>query len=208
MFKSTRQAGREEQWAAFEGEAMPYLDDLFRIAMWLARNRGEAEDLVQETFAQALESFHRFEPGTNCRAWLVSIMYHMNSKRLRAGSKLRLVSDSEERIAATVASTPPTPQNITDEDILHALGALPAQFQEVVILSDLEDMAYKEIAEMLGVPVGTVMSRLHRGRKLLRVELAASAAAHGIGRVGGGGASGQALPFSGERGGRESNGVQ
>jgi RNA polymerase sigma-70 factor (ECF subfamily) len=197
MFKSTRQAEREDQWAAFEGEAMPYLDDLFRIAMWLVRNRNEAEDLVQETFTQALESFHRFKRGTNCRAWLVSIMYHMNSKRLRAGSKLRLVSDSEDRIAATVASTPPTPQGITDEDILVALGALPVQFQEVVILSDVEDMAYKEISETLGVPIGTVMSRLHRGRKLLRMELAMCADAHGIGRAGGGRAVGHVLPFSG-----------
>jgi RNA polymerase sigma-70 factor (ECF subfamily) len=198
MFKSTRQAEREDQWAAFEGEAMPYLDDLLRIAMWLARNRNEAEDLVQETFTQALESFHRFERGTNCRAWLVSIMYHMNSKRLRAGSKLRLVSDSEERIAATVASTPPTPQGIMDEDILIALGALPSQFQEVVILSDVEDMAYKEISEALGVPIGTVMSRLHRGRKLLRAELATCASARGIGRAGDGGKTdGRALPFSG-----------
>ncbi len=183
MFKSTRQAGREEQWAAFEGEAMPHLDGLFRIAMWLTRDRNEAEDLVQETFTQALESFQRFEPGTNCRAWLVSIMYHMNGKRLRAGSKLRLVSDGEERIASTVASTPPTPHGITDEDILLALRALPSQFQEVVILSDVEDMAYKEIAEVLGVPIGTVMSRLHRGRKLLRAELANCASAHGIGRA-------------------------
>jgi len=197
MFKSIRQTEREDQWAAFEGEAMPFLDDLFRIAMWLVRNRSEAEDLVQETFTQALESFHRFERGTNCRAWLVSIMYHMNSKRLRAGSKLRLVSDSEERIAATVASTPPTPQNITDEDILSALRALPDQFQEVVILSDVEDMAYKEISAALGVPIGTVMSRLHRGRKLLRAELANCANAHGIGRATGK-TNGQAMrPFSG-----------
>lgn len=195
MFKSTRQAGREEQWAAFEGEALPHLDGLFRIAMWLARNRTEAEDLVQETFTQALESFQRFERGTNCRAWLVSIMYHMNSKRLRAGSKLRLVNDGEERIAATVASPPPTPQNITDEDILHALRSLPVQFQEVVILSDVEDMTYKEISETLGVPIGTVMSRLHRGRKLLRAELAACAGAHGIGRERDERGK-QALPFS------------
>jgi RNA polymerase sigma-70 factor (ECF subfamily) len=123
-------------------------------------------------------------------------MYHLNSKRLRAGLKLRLVNDSEERISSTVASTPPTPQGITDEDILGALRALPVQFQEVVILSDVEDMTYKEISEALGVPIGTVMSRLHRGRKLLREQLAACAFAHGIGRVRGG-ASGQALPFAG-----------
>lgn len=175
---------------------MPYRDYLFRIAMWLTRDRTEAEDIVQETFTEALKSFHRFEQGTNCRAWLVTIMYHLNSKRLRAGSKLRLVNDSEELIASTAASTLPTPQGITDEDILSALRALPVQFQEVVILSDVEEMAYKEISEALGVPLGTVMSRLHRGRKLLRAQLAACANAHGIGR-GRGVASGQALPFAG-----------
>jgi RNA polymerase sigma-70 factor (ECF subfamily) len=196
MFRSTRQVEREDRWAAFEGEAIPYLDYLFRIAMWLTRNHTEAEDIVQETFTEALKSFHRYEQGTNCRAWLVTIMYHLNSKRLRAGSRLRLVNDSEERVSSTVASTLPTPQGITDEDILSALRALPVQFQEVVVLSDVEDMTYKEISEALGVPIGTVMSRLHRGRKLLRAQLAACASAHGIGRVPDG-ASGQALPVAG-----------
>jgi RNA polymerase sigma-70 factor (ECF subfamily) len=196
MFRSTRQVEREDQWAAFESEALPYLDYLFRIAMWLTRNHTEAEDIVQETLTEALKSFHRYEPGTNCRAWLVKIMYHLNSKRLRAGSKHRLVSDREARIASIAASAPPTPQGITDEDILSALRELPMQFQEVVILSDVEDMTYKEISAALGVPIGTVMSRLHRGRKLLRAQLAACAEAHGIGRIRGV-ASGQALPFAG-----------
>jgi len=131
---------------------------------------------------QALQSFHRFEPGTNCRAWLITIMYHLNSKRRRALAKLRLLSDSEERIAETVAFTPPTPQGITEEEVLHALRSLPAQFQEVIMLADVEDMAYKEIAEALSVPVGTVMSRLSRGRKLLRATLASYARAYGIGQ--------------------------
>lgn len=197
MFRLTRQVEREDRWAAFEGEAMPYLDYLFRIAIWLTRNHTEAEDILQETFTEALKSFHRYEQGTNCRAWLVTIMYHLNTKRLRAGSKLRLVNDGEERISSTAAFTLPSPQGITDEDILSALRALPAQFRQVVILSDVEDMTYKEISEALGVPVGTVMSRLHRGRKLLRAQLAACANAHGIGRTVGGGASGQALPVAG-----------
>jgi RNA polymerase sigma-70 factor (ECF subfamily) len=196
MFRSARQVEREERWAAFEGEAIPYLDYLFRIAMWLTRNHAEAEDIVQETFTEALKSFHRYEQGTNCRAWLVTIMYHLNSKRLRAGSKLRLVNDSDGRIAATAAYTLPVPQGITDEDILDALRALPVQFQEVVILSDVEDMAYKEISAVLGVPVGTVMSRLHRGRKLLRAELLTCANEHGIRRARGE-ASVQALPVAG-----------
>lgn len=184
MFNRIRgKEGAARTWEAFEREATPHADDLFRIAMWLVRNRDGAEDLVQETFSQALQSFHRFETGTNCRAWLITILYHMNSKRLRAGSKLRLVSDGEERISANVAFAPPTPQDITDEEVLRALHNLPSQFQEIVILCDVEDMTYKEIAAALAVPIGTVMSRLYRGRKLLRAELASYADAHGIGRT-------------------------
>jgi len=160
---------------------MPYLPDLFRLAMWLVRERAEAEDLVQETFTQALQSFHRYEKGTNCRAWLVTIMYHTNSKRRRAGSRLQLVYDSEERIAETVAYEAPTPQEITEEEVLRALRRLPPQYQGVVVLADVEDMAYQEIADALAIPVGTVMSRLHRGRKMLRAELAGYANARGIG---------------------------
>ncbi len=181
MFGDKRQAERAGAWAAFEAEALPYMSDLFRVAMWLVHERDAAEDLIQETFTQALQSFHRFEKGTNCRAWLVSIMYHTNSKRRRAGSRLRLVSDAEERIAETVAFEQPTPQGITEEEVLGALRRLPPQFQQVVVLSDVEDMTYKEIAEALALPVGTVMSRLSRGRKLLRVELATFANAYGIG---------------------------
>jgi len=182
MSERIRQVERAGGWAAFEAEAMPHLDGLFRVAMWLVRNRAEAEDLVQETFTQALQSFKRFEQGTNCRAWLVTIMYHTLSKRRRAEMKLQLVSDHEERIAETVAFEPPTPQGITEEEVLRALGRLPLPFQEVVVLSDVEDMTYKEIAEALSLPVGTVMSRLHRGRKLLRTELARYANESGIGR--------------------------
>jgi RNA polymerase sigma-70 factor (ECF subfamily) len=196
MFRSTRQVESKDRWTAFEGEALPCLDYLFRIAMWLTRSHTEAEDIVQETFTQALKSFHRYEQGTNCRAWLVTIMYHLNSKRLREGSKLRLVNLSEDRISSTVASIPPMPQGITDEEIISALGALPMQFQEVVVLSDVEQLTYKEISEALGVPIGTVMSRLHRGRKLLRAQLAACANAHGIGRARDE-ESGRALPFAG-----------
>jgi len=182
MSERIRQVESAVGWAAFEAEAMPHLDGLFRVAMWLVRNRAEAEDLVQETFTQALQSFKRFEPGTNCRAWLVTIMHHTLSKRRRAEMKLQLVSDTEERIAETVAFEPPVPQGITEEEVLRALGRLPLPFQEVVVLSDVEDLTYKEIAEALSLPVGTVMSRLHRGRKLLRTELARYANESGIGR--------------------------
>ena len=173
--------GRESQWAAFEAEALPHLSALFRIAMWLVKDRAEAEDLVQDTFIQALQSFHRFEKGTNCRAWLVRVMFHLNSNRRRAKARVQLVSDIDERIAETVAFDPPMPQGLTEEEVLRALRSLPRQFEEVILLSDIEDMTYKEIAETLGVPIGTVMSRLHRGRKMMRAELASYANSRGIG---------------------------
>ncbi len=161
----------------FEIEALPWLDDVYRVALWLSRDVSEAEDLTQETFAQAFKSFYRFEKGTNCKAWLMTILHHTNSKRLRRLSRLRIVEDVNEQIAATAQIEPPIPQSITDEEILSALKKLPEQFRHVVIMTDVEDFAYKEVAEILGVPIGTVMSRLHRGRKLLRVELAPHAAA-------------------------------
>ena len=173
---------QEDRWASFEAEAMPHAASLFRIAFWLTRDRTEAEDLVQETLMEALGSFHRFLPGTNCHAWLVSILYHRNSKRRRAASRLTLVSDSEERIAETIVFEAPTPQDVTDEDVLAALRRLPRAFQEVVILADIEDMSYREIAAAINVPVGTVMSRISRGRKLLRTGLASYARAHGFAR--------------------------
>src|SRR5215470_8342137 len=169
------------RWEAFEAEALPYLGDLFRFAMWLVRNRHEAEDLVQETFVQALGSFHRFERGTNCRAWLITIMYNTKNKWRRSASRLRIVQDMEERIAETVAFEPPTPEAVTEEEVLQALERVPKNYQEIVLLSDVQEMTYKEIAKVLSIPVGTVMSRLHRGRKILRAELAEYASKIGIG---------------------------
>ncbi len=174
----------EAQWERFEVEAMPHAASLFRIALWLTRDQTEAEDLVQETLTEALTSFHRFVQGTNCRAWLVSIMYHRQSKRRRATTRLHLVSEAEERIAETIAFEPPTPQGLTDEEVLGALERLPPAFQEVVVLADIEEMSYKESAAAIDVPMGTVMSRISRGRKLLRAELATYAQAHGFGRSG------------------------
>jgi RNA polymerase sigma-70 factor (ECF subfamily) len=181
MFKSVRQADRQTEWAAFEAEALPHLSAIFRLSMWLVRDRDEAEDLVQDTFTQALQSFHRYEQGTNCRAWLIRVMIHTNSNKRRARARLQLVSETDERIAETVAFDPPTPQGLTEEEVLGALRGLPAQFGEVVLLADIEDMAYKEIAQALDVPIGTVMSRLHRGRKLMRAALADYANSRGIG---------------------------
>ena len=164
----------EHVWAAFEAEALPHVDRLFRLALWFERNRHEAEDLVQETMTQALQSFHRFQPGTNCRAWLVTILQHVRSNRRRSRSRSPLVSDPDDTIAKATPFVPPVPQHLTDEEVLGALRGIPAQFQEVIVLCDVEDLTYKEIADALAIPMGTVMSRLHRGRGLLRIELASS----------------------------------
>ena len=126
-----------------------------------------------------LQSFHRFRPGTNCRAWLVTILQHVRSNRRRARQRSPLVEDPDNRMANTIPFVAPVPDTLTDEDILGALGRLPVLFQEVIMLSDVEELTYKEIADALAIPLGTVMSRLHRGRALLRSELGASNA--GIG---------------------------
>ena len=172
MRGTTQATGDVRDWATFEAEALPHVDRLFRLAMWFERNRDEAEDLIQETMMQALQSFHRFRPGTNCRAWLVTILQHVRSNRRRARSRSPLVSDTDDRLAQIIPFVPPVPQQLTDETILEALQRIPVRYQEVLLLSDIEDMTYKEIAQALGVPIGTVMSRLHRGRALLRLELA------------------------------------
>ena len=179
MFGFPREKRRLEDWASFESEALPFHADLYRLAKWLLRNQAEAEDLVQETFVEALRSFHRFEQGTNCRAWLVKIMYHLLSKRRRESNRLRVVGDVDEQIAGTVE--PAASGDLAGEEVLNALKRLPQHYQEVVILSDVEDLNYKEIADALSIPIGTVMSRLSRGRSLLRSELGNYARSLGIG---------------------------
>ncbi|NOT46288.1 MAG: sigma-70 family RNA polymerase sigma factor [Acidobacteria bacterium] len=171
---------KQDNFDDFEQEALPLMKDVYRVALWLTRNVGDAEDLTQETFVQAYKSFHRYEKGTNCRAWLMKIMYHTNGKRLRKLSRLKILEDPEEQIAATIPFEPPIPQELTDEDVLEALTRIPEQFRTVMLMTDVEEFSYKEVSQVLGIPMGTVMSRLHRGRKLLKGELAAYASDYGI----------------------------
>jgi len=165
----------------FEEEAMPFTQDLFRVAMFLKRNRDFAEDLLQETMMQAFKSFHRYELGTNCKAWLTTIMYNTHYKQLKKEMRMKLVEDKDELIAKTIPFEASVPERITDEDILSALEKVPQHFKEILVLSDVEGFSYKEIAAALEIPIGTVMSRLHRGRKVLRGELAVYARNFGIG---------------------------
>jgi RNA polymerase sigma-70 factor (ECF subfamily) len=171
----------EDKWQNFQTEAMPFSKDLYRVAVWLTRNPTEAEDLVQETMFQAMRSFHGYEMGTNCRAWLMTIMHNMNAKRLRNLGKLVMVADTEDRIAETIPFEPSIPESITDEEVLEALREVPQHFRDVIVLSDVEDFSYKEISSILNLPMGTVMSRLHRARKLLRLGLADYAKNFGFG---------------------------
>jgi len=164
----------------FESAAMPYLSDLFRAAVRVIGNRSEAEDLVQEAYLQAWKSFDRFEPGTNCRAWLYKILFNVIQHHRRRWYNNRAKIESDEVLMETLGYEAPVRQDLSDEDVLAAFDKIPAQYREVVLLADVQEFTYKEVAETLAIPVGTVMSRLSRGRSLLRQELAGLAANYGI----------------------------
>jgi RNA polymerase sigma-70 factor (ECF subfamily) len=162
---------------------MPHLNDLFRTAARLTGERAKAEDVVQEVYLQAWKSFHRFESGTNCRAWLVKILFHCVNHQRRKWFRFPLQKDADELIEAKLTYTPPVPEHITDQEILAALDRIPAEFRAAVLLVDVEEFGYKEAADIMGIPIGTIMSRLSRGRKLLRERLADVARTYGIGRA-------------------------
>lgn len=173
--------GRSAPKEEFESVALPHMNDLYRTAARVIGNRSEAEDLVQETYLQAWKSFHRFEPGTNCRAWLFKILFHLIHHQRRKSYNSKLVRENDDLLLQdTVAYEPPVPQHLSDEDVLSALQKISAHYREVVLLADVQEFSYKEVAATLGVPVGTVMSRLSRGRKLLRTELAGIASGYRI----------------------------
>ena len=174
----------------FEAVALIHLDALYRNALRLTQNRSEAEDLVQETCLRAFRSFHRFNPGTNCRAWLFTILRNAFLNRIRQAGRDVLAAETAELESASsrhVAEAEPARghpeeeffQTVLHGDVDRSLRALPLTFREVVILDDLEGLTYKEIAQVLGCPLGTVMSRLSRGRALLRQALSAFAREHG-----------------------------
>src|SRR5579859_3944830 len=168
------------QIESFEAVAMPQLTDLYRTSCLLLRDRHEAEDLIQDTYLEGWKSFHRFETGTNCRAWLFTILFRRIHHFRRRQVKAARMEPFENADADQVMAAPPVPQEIRDEDILLALEKLPAEFREVVVMADVQEFSYKETAQALKIPLGTVMSRLSRGRKLLRRELAEVARVYGI----------------------------
>ena len=161
----------------FEELAMPLFDSLYNFAHWLTQNREEAEDLVQETYAKALKGFGSFQPGTNFRAWIFRILRNtfLTSKTGLAATRTVALEPEDDHEQAMAVSHE-TPESIllglADQDrVRAALEQVPVVFREVLLLCDVEEMSYKEIAETLGVPIGTVMSRLYRARRALRVAL-------------------------------------
>lgn len=180
---------RSDRAREFEEFALMHLDALYRTALRLTRNRAEAEDLVQETCLRAFQNFHRFNPLTNCQVWLLTIMRNIFLNRMRRAGREVLEGDASaletfhERLMtpASVAGNPEEEffQRLLHDDIDRALRALPLPFREAVILADLEGLSYKEVAEVLGCPTGTVMSRLSRGRHLLRHLLSRFAREYG-----------------------------
>jgi len=164
----------------FEQLALPLFDSLYNFARWLSKDKTEAEDLVQETFAKALRGFSSFAPGTDFRAWMFRILRNtFLTSRTGLQTKLTVQLDvEEERPVTTTWDTPETLAiaSATREALQQAIESLPVSYREVVLLCDVEEMKYAEIAEVLSVPIGTVMSRLARGRKLLREALSAERA--------------------------------
>jgi RNA polymerase sigma-70 factor (ECF subfamily) len=165
----------------FETVALPHMNDLYRTAVHLVRDQTAAQDLVQEAYLQAWKAFHRFETGTNCRAWMFKILINEVRHYRRRWFNTKTVPEVEQWFEETLKFEPPVPQHIQDEEVLEALDSIPEDFREVVLLADVQEFSYKEIAEMTRVPVGTVMSRLSRGRRLLRLKLAGYASSCGVG---------------------------
>lgn len=165
----------------FESEAMPHVNDIYRTALRLTRSAAEAEDLVQETFMQAWRSFDRYEPGTNCRAWLYKILFNkFDHHRRKKYTQAKYFQEADDLVFATAATAPAVPEHLTDRDVIAALDGLREHYRSVVLLADVQEFDYKEVAEILDIPIGTVMSRLNRARTQLRRSLARTAADYGI----------------------------
>lgn len=165
----------------FEMEAMQHIDDLYRTAKRLTRNETDAEDLVQETFMQAWKSFENYEIGTNCRAWLYKILFNKyDHHRRRLYTQSKYLQESDEFVFDLTPATEPVPEHLTDREVIAALDKLPEHYRSVVLLADVHEFDYKEVSTILGIPMGTVMSRLNRARTQLKRSLAGTAREYGI----------------------------
>ena len=182
----------EDRRLRFERDAMQYVDQLYSAAMRMARNPADAEDLVQEAYTKAFSAFHQYKPGTNLKAWLYRILTntYINLYRKRQREPLQSNTDTIEdwQLARAESHTSTglrsaeveALDHLPDSDVKRALQAIPEEFRLAVYFADVEGFAYKEISDIMNTPIGTVMSRLHRGRKMLRDMLADYAAERGF----------------------------
>lgn len=165
----------------FEMEAMQHIDDLYRTAKRLTRSETDADDLVQETYMQAWRSFENYELGTNCRAWLYKILFNKyDHHRRKQFTQSKYFQKADELIFELFAAPTPVPEHLTDEAVIAALDNLPEHYRSVVLLADVQDFDYKEVAHVLDIPIGTVMSRLNRARTQLKKSLAGVAREYGV----------------------------
>ncbi len=172
--------------ARFEEEALALADQVYRVARRLVGSREEAEDLVQETYARAFRSWRSFTPGTNLRAWLLRILTNLNvdrGRKIQRSPQTQPLEETDYYLANKLASaageevleTDDVVERLSQDSIVNALSEIPPQFRDVVVLVDIGDFSYADAAQILDVPIGTVMSRLHRGRRALKQHLAEEA---------------------------------
>lgn len=185
-----RELGDAERRERFESEVLPYLDRLYSAALRYTRNATDAEDLVQESVAKAYRSFHQYREGTNLKAWLYRILHTTYISMYRKSQRRPQESPQEQidefslydELSRTTGASPEREvlDSFTAEEVRDALADLPHTFREAVYLADVEGFSYREIAEIMDTPVGTVMSRLHRGRKSLQQALHTYATSRGL----------------------------
>jgi RNA polymerase sigma-70 factor (ECF subfamily) len=167
----------------FEDEALELADQVYRVARRLVGSREEAEDLVQETYARAFRSWRSFTPGTNMRAWLLRILTNLNidrGRRIQRTPQTQPLEESDYYLANTLASSggedvleqDQVVERLSQDSVVHALADIQPQFRDVVVLVDIGDFTYADAAQILDIPIGTVMSRLHRGRRALKQRMA------------------------------------
>ena len=185
MFNNKKKMSSRDR-EAFQREAVPHLDALYGTALRMTKSESDAEDLIQETMLKAYRYFDKYEKGTNCKAWLFKIMTNTFINRYRKKQKRKefLIDDDHRPLQERAEAPEHTPFHESYEseeqlyfkmfgdEVKRALEELPVDFRMVVLLADLQDFAYKEIAEIMDCPIGTVMSRLYRGRRMLQAQLA------------------------------------
>ncbi len=175
----------------FEREALPHVDALYSTALRLARNPDDAHDLLQETVLRAYRFFHQYTPGTNCRGWLVTILYNNFRNGYRSAAREQLSQtpeDFERELEGISARSDPVLSNpesllsdrILDHEVSAALDALPVDFRTVLVLVDMQELNYQEVSRALDIPIGTVKSRVSRGRQMMRNSLGAFARKRGL----------------------------